>query len=67
MATTKTRRISADEQEWRATASAASVHSAALEGQHLAPADAADSAAYVSGEITLAEFGMRTRKRHGVA
>lgn len=67
MATTKTRQISAAEQERRATASATSVHSAALEGQHLAPADAADSAAYVSGEITLAELGMRTRKRHGVA
>lgn len=67
MATTKTRRISIDEQERRATAAAASVHSAALEGQHLGPVATADTAAYVSGEITLDELGTRTRKRHGVA
>ena len=67
MATTKTRRLNVGEQKRRATAAAASVHSAALEGQHLAPADAADSAAYVDGEITLDELGTRTRKRHGVA
>ena len=58
MANAKARLISADEQQRRATAAAASIHSAALEGQHLAPA-AADSASFVRGK--------RTRQRHGVA
>lgn len=61
------RLIGVYEQQRRASVAAASVHSAALEGQHLAPADADDSAAYVRGEITLGELAERTRQRHGVA
>lgn len=58
---------SGDEQQRRATAAVASIHSAVLEGQRLAPADADDSASYVRGEITLGELAERTPQRHGVA
>lgn len=67
MATTKTRQISAAELQRRAAATEASIHSAALEGQELSPADAADSEAYVRGDLTLEELGQRTRERYGVA
>lgn len=43
------------------------VHSVRMEGLALSPADAADAAEYVSGRITLDEYGRRTRARYGVA
>lgn len=42
------------------------VHSVRMEGLDLAPAGAADAAEYVSGRITLDEYGRRTRARYGV-
>lgn len=42
------------------------VHSVRMEGLALSPAAAADAAEYVSGRITLDEYGRRTRARYGV-
>lgn len=42
------------------------VHSVRMEGLALSPAGAADAAEYVSGRITLDEYGRRTRARYGV-
>lgn len=42
------------------------VYSVRMEGLDLSPAGAADAAEYVSGRITLDEYGRRTRARYGV-
>lgn len=42
------------------------VHSVHLEGLDLSPEDAADAAEYVAGQITVDEYGRRTRARYGV-
>ena len=42
------------------------VHSVRMEGLALSPAAAADAGEYVSGRITLDEYGRRTRARYGV-
>ena len=67
MATTKTRRISADEQQRRAQSAAESLHSAELEGLTPSPAGGADMAAYVQGEFDADELVARTRARYGLA
>lgn len=41
-------------------------HSAALEGQQVTEATAADQNAYVDGQINLDELGRRVRARYGV-
>lgn len=42
------------------------VHSIRMEGLDLAPEDAADAAAYAAGQLTLDEYGRRTRARYAV-